>query len=459
MDAEEHVRVVEITLEEARGKVPVIAGAGGNNTRRVCEQVRRMESLGVDGILSVSPYYNKPTQEGIFQHYRAVAQATTLPVIVYNVPGRTGSNIEPATLVRLAEIPNILGVKEASGNIAQIGQILRLFPPRFRVVSGDDAMTLPIMALGACGLISVAANVIPREMQELVSLCGRGDFGAARRLYFRLLPLMQALFIESSPIPVKAALAALGLIQPIYRLPLVPMQPETHARLMKVLEDLDLLSVPSPAAGRERKSNMQLAELIERLFEQQTTTYGPEFFEAFEQLKEGLNRGEVRAAEPDEASAVGWKVNAWVKKGILLGFRIGRLENRSVDGKLPFFDKHTYPLKKLAADSGVRIVPGGSSIRDACYVGRGVTCMPPMYINAGAYVDDGTMIDSHALVGSCAQIGKRVHLSAASQIGGVLEPAGALPSSSRMKSWSGATAESTKERSSRSGPCSGPEQS
>ena len=249
LDAEEHVRVVEITLEEARGKVPVIAGAGGNNTRRVCEQVRRMESLGVDGILSVSPYYNKPTQEGIFQHYRAVAQATTLPVIVYNVPGRTGSNIEPATLVRLAEIPNILGVKEASGNIAQIGQILRLFPPRFRVVSGDDAMTLPIMALGACGLISVAANVIPREMQELVSLCGRGDFGAARRLYFRLLPLMQALFIESSPIPVKAALAALGLIQPIYRLPLVPMQPETHARLMKVLEDLDLLSVPSPAAG------------------------------------------------------------------------------------------------------------------------------------------------------------------------------------------------------------------
>ena len=244
LDAEEHARVVEITLEEARGKVPVIAGAGGNNTRRVAEQVRRMESLGVDGILSVSPYYNKPTQEGIFQHYRAVAQATALPVIVYNVPGRTGSNIEPATLVRLAEIPNILGVKEASGNIVQIGEILRVFPPRFRVISGDDAMTLPVMALGACGLISVAGNVIPRQMKELVSLCGRGDFDAARRLHCRLLPLMQTLFIESSPIPVKAALAALGLIQPIYRLPLVPMQPETHARLMKVLEDLDLLPVP-----------------------------------------------------------------------------------------------------------------------------------------------------------------------------------------------------------------------
>ena len=171
---------------------------------------------------------------------------------------------------------------------------------------------------------------------------------------------------------------------------------------------------------------MPLAELIERLFEQQTTTYGPEFFEAFWELKEKLNRGEVRAAEPDEGAPSGWRVNAWVKKGILLGFRIGRLEDMSVE-KLPFFDKHTFPLKSIAADSGVRIVPGGSSIRDACYVGRGVTCMPPMYINAGAYVDDGTMVDSHALVGSCAQIGKRVHLSAASQIGGVLEPAGALP--------------------------------
>ena len=239
---EEHARVVEITLEEAGGKVPVIAGAGGNNTRRVCEQASQMERLGVDGILSVSPYYNKPTQEGIFQHYRAIAQATSLPVIVYNVPGRTGSNIEPATIVRLAEIPNILGVKEASGSIAQIAEILRRVPERFRVISGDDAMTLPIMALGVCGVISVASNVIPREMSELVSLAGRGDFRAARRLHFRLLPLMQTLFIESSPIPVKAALAALGLLQPIYRLPLVPMQPETHAKLMKVLEDLDLLA-------------------------------------------------------------------------------------------------------------------------------------------------------------------------------------------------------------------------
>src|SRR3972149_1056975 len=173
---------------------------------------------------------------------------------------------------------------------------------------------------------------------------------------------------------------------------------------------------------------MQLAEQIERLFEQQPTTFGPEFFDAFQELKRRLNTGEVRAAEPAEGEVHGgWKVNAWVKKGILLGFRIGQVESMSVDGKLPFFDKHTFPLKKIAADSGIRVVPGGSSIRDGCYVGRGVTCMPPMYINVGAYVDDGTMIDSHALVGSCAQVGKRVHLSAGSQLGGVLEPVGAMP--------------------------------
>ena len=255
LTAEEQTRVVAITLEEAGGKVPVIAGAGGNNTRRVCEQVRQMERLGVDGILSTSPYYNKPTQEGICQHYRAVAQSTSLPVVVYNVPGRTGSNIEPSTLVRLAEIPNILGVKEASGNVVQIGEILRRVPARFRVISGDDSLTLPVMAMGACGVIPVASNVAPREMADLVSLANRGDFGAARRLHFRLLPLMQVLFIESSPIPVKAALAALGLLQPIYRLPLVPMQPETHAKLLQVLEDLELLTAPSTAlgAGKEKQ--------------------------------------------------------------------------------------------------------------------------------------------------------------------------------------------------------------
>ncbi|OFW25963.1 MAG: 2,3,4,5-tetrahydropyridine-2,6-dicarboxylate N-succinyltransferase [Acidobacteria bacterium RIFCSPLOWO2_02_FULL_59_13] len=176
------------------------------------------------------------------------------------------------------------------------------------------------------------------------------------------------------------------------------------------------------------KGNMRLAERIESLYYQQATSFGPEYFEAFEQLKQGLNSGSLRAAEPVEGeSTTGWKVNAWVKMGILLGFRIGVIESISGDGALAFLDKHTFPLKKIGVESGVRVVPGGSSIRDGCYVGRGVTCMPPMYINAGAYVDEGTMIDSHALVGSCAQVGRRVHLSAGSQLGGVLEPVGALP--------------------------------
>ena len=240
LTAEEHLRVVEIALEEARGRVPVVAGAGGNNTQRVCEQVRQLERLGVDAILSVSPYYNKPTQEGIYQHYRAIADSTPLPIVVYNVPGRTGSNIEPATLGRLAGIPNILGVKEASGNVPQIEEIIRRIPKPFKVFSGDDSITLPILALGGCGVVSVVSNVVPQEMTEMVSLCNRGEFEAARRIHYRLLPLMQVLFIESSPIPVKAALVALGLIQPVYRLPLVPMTPDNRDKLERVLDDLEL---------------------------------------------------------------------------------------------------------------------------------------------------------------------------------------------------------------------------
>ena len=171
-----------------------------------------------------------------------------------------------------------------------------------------------------------------------------------------------------------------------------------------------------------------LSSTIDRLFETKADSYGPEYHEAFAELKAALNRGEVRAAEPSAESPLGWKVNAWVKRGILLGFRIGEVVDMSADhGRLPFFDKSSYPLRKFDVSSGVRIVPGGSSIRDGCYIGQGVTCMPPMFINAGAYVDDGTMVDSHALVGSCAQVGKRVHLSAAAQVGGVLEPVGALP--------------------------------
>ncbi len=171
---------------------------------------------------------------------------------------------------------------------------------------------------------------------------------------------------------------------------------------------------------------MPLAERIERLYQQKTTSYGKEYSDAFEELKQGLNAGTIRSAEPDAASASGWKANAWVKKGILLGFRIGVIADMSAAGLL-FYDKNTYPLKKIGLESGVRVVPGGSSIRDGVYLAKGVVCMPPMFVNVGAYVDEGTMIDSHALVGSCAQIGKRVHLSAASQIGGVLEPVGGIP--------------------------------
>lgn len=242
LSLQEHLRVVEIVLEEAQRRVPVLAGAGGNNTAHVREQIRALEGLGVDGILSVSPYYNKPTQEGIYQHYRSLAECTALPIVVYNVPGRTGSNVEPRTLLRLSEIPNILGVKEASGNIAQVDEILRLLPERFRVLSGDDPLTLPLIALGACGLISVVSNVAPRQMTEFVSFCLAGDFQAARREHARWLPLMRALFLETNPIPVKAALAAMGMIHPVYRLPLVAMQADNRAKLEKVLQESGLLT-------------------------------------------------------------------------------------------------------------------------------------------------------------------------------------------------------------------------
>jgi 2,3,4,5-tetrahydropyridine-2,6-dicarboxylate N-succinyltransferase len=178
-------------------------------------------------------------------------------------------------------------------------------------------------------------------------------------------------------------------------------------------------------------ATIELAREIERLFADPPASYWHEHFALFDRFKEALNRGEARAAEPDAAAATGWRVNPWVKQGILLGFRIGSIVDQSVGAgpghRLPFFDKHTYPLRDLSEDSGVRLVPGGSAIRDGCYLGRGVTCMPPMYVNAGAWIGDGTMIDSHALVGSCAQVGARVHLSAAAQLGGVLEPVGALP--------------------------------
>jgi 4-hydroxy-tetrahydrodipicolinate synthase len=237
----EHLRVVEIALEIAKGKVPVLAGAGGYNTAEVIALANELQKLGADGILSVTPYYNKPTQEGLFQHFKTIAAAVNLPIILYSVQGRTGVNIEPATVLRLSQIPNIVGIKEASGNISQMGAILNLVPKDFLVLSGDDSLTLPLISLGGRGLISVASNEIPAEMTRLVESALSGDFAEARRLHFQYLSLMDINFVESNPIPVKAALAELGLLQPVWRLPLVAPKPENLARIHAVLESLNLL--------------------------------------------------------------------------------------------------------------------------------------------------------------------------------------------------------------------------
>ena len=246
---EEHLRVIEITLEEARGKVPVLGGAGGYNTREVIELARELEQMGVSGILSVTPYYNKPTQEGLYQHYQAIAEAIRLPIVVYSVQGRTGVNVEPATLARLAQIGNIVGVKEASGNIGQMANVLHEVPPDFTVLSGDDAVTIPLMALGGRGIVSVVANQIPAEMTQLAQACLRGDFETARAIQRRFLPLMNVNFVESNPIPVKAAMGLMGLLEPVYRLPLVPPGAGSMTRIEQVLEAVGLLSRSVPVAG------------------------------------------------------------------------------------------------------------------------------------------------------------------------------------------------------------------
>jgi len=237
----EHLRVVEITLEIAKGKVPVLAGAGSYNTAEVISLAKELQHLGADGILSVTPYYNKPTQEGLFQHFKAIASAVNVPIILYSVQGRTGVNIEPPTVLRLSQIPNIIGIKEASGSITQMGAILNLVPRDFLVLSGDDSLTLPLISLGGRGLISVASNEIPAEMTRLVQSALSGDFAEARRLHFQYLSLMDINFVESNPIPVKAALAEMGLLQPVWRLPLVSPKPENLARIRAILESLNLL--------------------------------------------------------------------------------------------------------------------------------------------------------------------------------------------------------------------------
>ena len=237
----EKLRVVELVLEEADGRVPVLAGAGGYDTREAIELGRDMEKVGANGILSVTPYYNKPTQEGLYQHFKAIASSTQLPIMLYNVPGRTGVNMDVKTTARLAEIPNIIATKEASGNVVQMSEIIAATRDDFLLLSGDDPLTVATMAIGGRGVVSVASNEAPAEMVQIVELCEKGDFAAARRLHHWLLPLLQANFIESNPIPCKAAMAAMGLIEENYRLPLVPPTAATREKMLGILQQLKML--------------------------------------------------------------------------------------------------------------------------------------------------------------------------------------------------------------------------
>ncbi len=231
----EWLRVIEITIEVAAGRVPIVAGATSYCTAEAVAKASEVAKLkGVDAILTASPYYNKPTQEGQFQHFRSVAEAAGIPIVIYNVPGRTGVNVEPATLVRLAEIPNVIAVKEASGNVTQIGEICGRLPAPFVVLSGDDALTLPAIAVGGQGVISVASNAFPKEMAELTRAALDNNWSLARQMHHKYLALMQANFIESNPMPIKAVLVMQGRIQENYRLPMLPMQPHLRAKLESI---------------------------------------------------------------------------------------------------------------------------------------------------------------------------------------------------------------------------------
>jgi 4-hydroxy-tetrahydrodipicolinate synthase len=237
----EKLRVVELVIDEVAGRVPVLPGAGGYDTREVIEQVRELEKIGADGILSVTPYYNKPTQEGLYEHYKAIAGSTSLPIVLYNVPGRSGVNIEVRTVARLSEIRNIVGVKEASGNVVQMCEIYTTCREDFLLLSGDDSLTVAVMAIGGRGVISVASNAMPAEMAQIVELCEKGDYAGARKLHSWLLPFIQVNFVEANPIPVKAAMAAMGLLEEAYRLPLVPPSQGARDKIMRVLQDLKML--------------------------------------------------------------------------------------------------------------------------------------------------------------------------------------------------------------------------
>jgi len=237
----EHRRVIEVVVAAARGRVPVLAGTGSNSTSEALELTRHAKEAGADGAILISPYYNKPTQEGIFAHYAHIAREAAFPLVVYNIPGRTASNILPATMARLADVEQIVGVKEASGDLHQISAVIAECREDFCVLSGDDAFTLPVLAVGGCGVISTTSNVAPSEMVELVRAFRAGDLARARDAHYRLLPLVDALFSETNPIPVKAALALRGLIRDEIRLPLTPATQPNRGLLQVVLKELGLL--------------------------------------------------------------------------------------------------------------------------------------------------------------------------------------------------------------------------
>ena len=247
---DEWLQVIDVTIEVAAGRVPIVAGATSNSTHDAVEKAKEVGSrAGVSAILTASPYYNKPTQEGQYRHFSSIAAAVDKPIILYNVPGRTGANIEPGTLARLAEVPHILGVKEASGNITQIAEVCNAIPERFLVFSGDDSITLPVIALGGVGIISVASNEIPHEMAEMTRAALNNDWTTARQLHRKYLALMQANFIESNPLPVKAVLAMMGKIEEVYRLPLLPMRRDTRSKLQKIAAEAGVIARPAGAAS------------------------------------------------------------------------------------------------------------------------------------------------------------------------------------------------------------------
>ncbi|MBN1525719.1 MAG: 4-hydroxy-tetrahydrodipicolinate synthase [Spirochaetales bacterium] len=241
LNAEEHCRVIEIVIEETKGRVPVIAGTGSNCTDEAIELTRHAKEAGADASLQVAPYYNKPTAEGFYRHFTAIADAVDLPMIIYNIPGRSAKNIEPPTLLKLAKHKNIVAVKEASGNLGQMMDILQGRPKDFSVLSGDDNLTYPLMALGGDGVVSVASNLVPKEMSLMVDKILQGKWDEALVMHYSLLPLFKVIFIETNPIPIKAALAMKGMIEETYRLPMCEMEPQNREKLEKTLAELGIL--------------------------------------------------------------------------------------------------------------------------------------------------------------------------------------------------------------------------